>query len=280
MSAVHFGRTSNPLKLVFLHATGFNAFAYKSLLEPMGIHAVAIDLRGHGMSELPIDPENLRNWHIHRDDITAFLQTYVDRPVVLAGHSSGAVTSILAAEYNREKVSGVVAFDPPTMPWPVRMMPYIPGGKKYTSRRFPIARNAGKRRAVFPDLETAFNRYQGRGTFKGVSDEALRDYLEGGMKPHADGMQLTCDPKWEQAMFVAQGHSIFKAARKAPEHVRVLYAGKDSPSTKGTRKKLARILGEGKVETLPDLRHFFPFHEMDFTRQVLTEMIKIVSLAR
>lgn len=279
MSAVHFSRTSNPLKLVFLHATDFNALAYKTLLELMGIHAVALDMRGHGMSELPTDPAILRNWYIHKRDVSTFLHRYVDEPVILAGHSSGAVTSILSAE-NNPKVSGVVAFDTPTMPLLVRLMPYIPGGTRYTFRRFPIASNAGTRRAVFPDMETAFNRYKGRGTFRGVGDEALHDYLGGGMKPHPEGMQLSCDPKWEQAMFVAQGHSIFKAARNAPQHTRIIYAGKDGPSTKGTRAKMTRILGDGKVETRPDFRHFFPFHAIETTRQMLADMINPVSLSR
>ena len=148
MSAVHFGRTSNPLKLVFLHATGFNALAYKTLLEPLSIHGVALDLRGHGMSDLPVDPSKLRNWHIFRDDVCAFLDAFVEHPVVLAGHSIGAVTAALVAEKCPKKVSGLVAFDPPTMPFIVRAMPYFPGGRAFPSRRFPIARQAGRRRSA------------------------------------------------------------------------------------------------------------------------------------
>lgn len=280
MSAVHFGRTGNPLKLIFLHATGFNAFAYKTLLEPMGIHAVALDMRGHGMSELPADPKGLRNWHSLRDDISYFLETYVDKPVVLAGHSSGAVVSVLTAAQSPEKVSGVVAFDPPTMPWLVRAMPYIPGGLTYTAKRFKIASKAGKRRAVFPDLEFAFERYKGRGTFKGVSDEALRDYLEGGLKPHPEGVTLACTPKWEQAMFTGQGHNIYKAARKLPEQVKFIYAKKGGVSTKGTRRAISRAAGTENVEFHEDLAHFFPFHQTEYAQQQLSDMIKRVSLTR
>lgn len=279
MSAVHFGRTSNPLKLVYLHATGFNAYAYKTLLEPLGFHSVALDMRGHGLSELPANPKGLKNWYSLRDDISYFLAQYVDHPIVLAGHSSGAVISFLSAAQTRDKVAGVVAFDPPTMPWPVRMMPYIPGGLNYTAKRFPIARAAGKRRSVFPDLETVFHRYKGRGTFKGVSDEALRDYLIGGFKSHPEGLELTCAPPWEQAMFMAQGHNIFKAARLAPKHAQIIFAGKESPSTRGTRRALSRILGDENVPTYKEFRHFFPFHEMDFARLALSNMIKAVSLS-
>jgi pimeloyl-ACP methyl ester carboxylesterase len=280
ISAVHFGRTSNPLKLVFQHATGFNAFAYKTVLEPLGVHAVALDMRGHGMSELPTDPKGFRNWHQLRDDLVYFLQNHVEKPVVLAGHSSGAVISVLAAAHAPEQASGLVAFDPPTMPWPVRMMPYIPGGLAYSARRFSIARKAGKRRAVFPDLEFAFQRYKGRGTFTGVDDEALHDYLEGGLKPHPDGVTLACAPKWEQAMFIAQGHNIFKAARNLPRHVRFIYAKKFGVSTRGTRRKIANAVGEDNVEFHEELAHFFPFHDTAFAQDALAGMIKTVSLSR
>jgi pimeloyl-ACP methyl ester carboxylesterase len=279
MSAVHFGRTSNPLKLVFLHATGFNAYAYKTLLESMGIHAVALDMRGHGMSELPADPKGFRNWHSLRDDISYFLDTYVEKPIVLAGHSSGAVVSVLTAAQSREKVSGVVAFDPPTMPWLVRAMPYIPGGLAYTAKRFKIADKAGKRRAVFPDLEFAFERYKGRGTFKGVSDEALRDYLEGGLKSHPEGVELACAPKWEQAMFIGQGHNIYKAARNLSDHVRFIYAKQGGVSTKRTRRAIERIVGPENVDFREDFAHFFPFHEIEYAQQQLSDMIKRVSLS-
>ena len=279
MSAVHFGRTSNPLKLVFLHATGFNAYAYKTLLEPLGVHAVALDMRGHGLSELPTDPKGFKNWHSLRNDISYFLDHYTQKAVVIAGHSSGAVVSVLTAAQSPKKVSGVLAFDPPTMPWPVRIMPYIPGGLAYTGRRFPIAYKASKRRAIFPDLEFAFQRYKGRGTFKGVSDEALRDYLIGGLKPHTDGMELACSPSWEQAMFIAQGHNIFKAAKSYSGPIKFIYARQSGVSTKGTRRAIARAVGAANVDYRKDFAHFFPFHESEFTQNEITNMIKRVSLA-
>jgi len=70
MSAVHFGDTSNPAQLVMLNANGFNGYSYKTIIEPLGVHAIALDMRGHGMSELPTDVAALKNWDVFRDDIT------------------------------------------------------------------------------------------------------------------------------------------------------------------------------------------------------------------
>jgi len=54
LSALHFGPTSEPVQLVFLHANGFNARSYTQILSKLGVHVVAFDMRGHGHSrEMP-----------------------------------------------------------------------------------------------------------------------------------------------------------------------------------------------------------------------------------
>lgn len=278
MSAVHFGRTSNPLKLIFLHATGFNGYAYKSILEPLGIHAMAIDLRGHGMTELPTDIHALRNWHIFRDDVTAFLDAHVKQAVVLVGHSCGGTVAALTAAARADKVSGLLALDPVTMPLLARIWSYLPGGRAYMKKRFPLARNAGKRRSVFDNQQAAFDRYIGRGTFKGVSDDALSDYLTGGLKPDGQGVRLACEPLWEQAVFTAQGHNIFKAAKAYSGPKQFIYAGKFGPSFPRTRRNIAKIVGDNQMSFHKNYAHFFPLQEPEFTVGIMDAMIKRAAL--
>lgn len=280
MSVVHFGRASNPLKLIFLHATGFNGYAYRSILEPLGVHAMAIDLRGNGMTDLPIDISSLRSWTPFADDMAIFLDQHVKEPVVLAGHSSGAVIGVLAAAKRPERVSGVVAFDPVSLPLLARMWPYLPGGRTYMKKRFSLARNAGRRRAVFDDAQAVFDRYHQRGTFKGMSDDALRDYITGGFKPHADGITLACTPLWEQAVFTAQGHNIYKAAKSFPGPKHMIYAGKFAPSLKSTRNKMRRIVGDDDFEFHKDFEHFFPLQKPEVAIEAMSAMIKRAALNR
>src|ERR1044071_8001790 len=82
-----------PPDLVFLHATGFNAHTYKSLLAPLGeqFRVVALDQRGHGRSRLPNDPRLIDSWRIYVRDLLDLLPvlTRGGRPPVLAGHSMG-----------------------------------------------------------------------------------------------------------------------------------------------------------------------------------------------
>ena len=266
ISAVHFGDMSAPVRLIMLNANGFNGYSYKTILEPLGVHAIALDLRGHGMSELPTNVAALKNWYIFRDDIIEFFNRYIEGPVVLAGHSYGAVTGILALPQIKEKVSGYVGFDPVLVPALARIVNRMPGGRSFMKKRLPIARNAGRRRSKFESLEAAFERYKNRGAFRGFTDEAFRDYLKGGLIPDGKGVRLACDPLWEQAIFVAQGHNVFKAISHLPrENSHITFAGKHGAvSFKSGRKAIANVIGAKNVVFDKDRAHMFPMHDPDY----------------
>ena len=280
LSAVHFGRTSNPLKLVFLHANGFNAMSYRAVLQPLGVHAVALDMRGHGFSELPADPEALANWHIFRDDIIDFFERYVERPVVLAGHSFGAVSGILAAGHLGAKCAGFVGFDPVMMPQPYRALSATKAGRNMMKKRLPIAAKAGRRRAEFGSAEAAFKNYKGRGAFKKVSDDIIKDYLTGGLIETKSGMRLACNPLWEQAIFCAQNQNSFKAARALPDHRKIIFAGKNSPTPFSMQARMKARLGRESVRSSSKLDHLFPLQNPQMSGKILEDMLKAVSLSK
>ena len=278
ISTLHFGDVSTPVKLVMLNANGFNGYSYKTILQPLGMHAVALDLRGHGMSELPTDIARLKNWHIFRDDVAEFFDRYIESPAVLAGHSYGGVTGILAMPFIKDKVSGYVGFDPVLVPGLFRAMNRLPGGRAYMKARLPIARNAGRRKAHFESFEAAFNRYQNRGAFRGFSDEALRDYLTGGLRADGEGVKLACDPLWEQAIFTAQGHNVFRAATSLPrDNSHITFAGKyGAVSFPSGRRAMAKIIGAENVAFDKNRAHMFPMQDSEYAieklRGVLSKM--------
>ncbi len=277
LSVLHFGDMSKPLELVFLHANGFNAQSYRRILSELDVHAVAFDMRGHGQSRDM--PQNLRmkNWHVFRDDCVEFFDHYAgdmtDGLITLAGHSFGAVSGILAAPHLKGRLAGYVGFDPVSVPMMFRLTSALPGGRAYMKRRVPIARNAGRRKSVFESPEAAFERYQGRGAFRGVPDEVLKDYIAGGLIERADGhWELACRPDWEQTIFVAQWHNLFKAARSLPKNSKIIYAGGRPPvSTKGTRAAVQTAQPEGEVVFHATLGHLFPLQDPDMATRILLE---------
>ena len=278
ISAVHFGRTANPLKLVFLHANGFNAMSYRSVLQPLGVHAAALDMRGHGMSKLPADAAALSSWHIFRDDVCEFFERYVDRPVILAGHSFGAVSAILAAPILGGKVSGFVGFDPVIVPQPFRALSATKAGRQMMKTRLPIAAKAGRRRADFSSQKQAFDNYKGRGVFKNMKDDVIQDYLTGGLIKTGGGARLACAPLWEQAIFCAQNHNTMKAARHLPDQREIMFAGKNSPTPFSLQARMKARLGRDNVRSSSKLDHLFPLHAPALAARALENMLKKVSL--
>jgi pimeloyl-ACP methyl ester carboxylesterase len=275
ISAVHFGDTAQTPQLLMLNANGFNGYSYKTILEPLGVHAIALDLRGHGLSELPTDVAALKNWHIFRDDVVEFFNRYIEATLVLAGHSYGAVTGMLAMPQIKDKVRGYVGFDPVLVPSLARAFNRMPGGRSIMKKRLPIARNAGRRRSKFESLEAAFERYKNRGAFRGFTDEALRDYLTGGLVVDGEGVKLACDPLWEQAIFTAQGHNVFKAIPHLPKNnSHVTFAGKHGAvSFKSGRNAIAKVIGAENVVFDKDRAHMFPMHDPDYAIGRLREAL-------
>lgn len=281
ISALHFGDMDKPASLVFLHATGFNGLAYQSLLGPIAeqndVHIIALDLRGHGMTRLPDDPAILKNWNIVRDDVLAFFDRYIDGPIALAGHSFGAGVSLMAGAIGSDKIKSVIAFDPVTLPLFMRNFMKLSAGRNFAKTRFSLARNAGKRRALFESKDAVFARYHGRGPFKNTPDIVLRDYIDGGFKDAPGGVKLSCAPAWEQAVFVAQGQNIFRAAKtclaKTGGRTQIIYAVKGAPSDRIMRARMQRLLGSEKVQTLKDRAHFFPLEDPEFTAGFLRRAI-------
>ena len=276
ISALHFGDTTQPVRLLFTHANGFNALANREILEPLGVHTIALDMRGHGRTQLPTSPDELSTWQIFREDIVDFAERHLDGNFAIAGHSFGGISAILAAPYLKDRLTGYVGFDPVSMPRYIQRMSAFKFWRKNMKKRVPIARNAGRRRAVFDSAEAAFERYQGRGAFKYVSDQVIRDYLSGGLTENDDGtVRLSCDPQWEQAIFAAQNNNPYKAAKALPKNSHIVYAAKGGAvSTPSTRLRMKFAQPAMQIDFRKDLAHLFPFQNPAIAIDVLQDMLK------
>lgn len=275
MSAIHFGDQTAPVKMVFLHATGFNALAYRSLLEDLGIHVLALDLRGHGHTQLPTDIEKVASFYTYAKDVTAYLDAHVPGKVILCGHSLGASCAILAARMAPDKISKVLSFDPVILPFHVRMIMKSKRGRKRLQSAFPMARNAGRRRDVFSSLESAFKRFHGRGPFKHFTDTALWDYVSGGFiaqnPKDGDGVRLLCRPRWEQFTYTAQGHNMKSAIRQLPKDSHILITNFVEPVS--WIPKMQAKCPHIKIEHYPKLDHFYPLINPEISLPALKDIL-------
>lgn len=265
MSVLDMGEAPRSPDMIFTHANGFNALTYRTLLKPLARDAriLAPDMRGHGRSTLPAPSGWRRSWRDLRDDLVSLIDAVEGPPMVLAGHSMGAIVALLAADQRSERIRGVVMLDPVILPRPAALAMSLPLIGR-AARRYPLVKNALRRRASFGSREAAVDAYRGRGAFRGWPDPVLADYAADAFRDGVDGVQLTCSPAWEASNYAAQGCDPWPILRGLGRPVTILKAEHGSTCSLGP----GRIPGVD-VSTVAGGTHFFPMLEPTQTRAAL-----------
>lgn len=266
MAALEFGPPERPLDVIFMHANGFNAGTYRTILAPLAdrLRILAVDQRGHGRTTLPAVPYASNAWTGFRDDLLALLAALGETPTVLAGHSMGGTACVLAAGERADAAKRLVLFDPVVMT-PERLTSLGHDGL----RNSPLALGALRRRAVFASRDAALEGYLGRGAFKTWPEASLRDYLADGVLETADGqVALSCAPEWESSNFSAHFHDTIGAFAKIAAPIRILKA--EIGSTCGLEQHEAEVLARDvDLEVIPGTSHFLPMERPDLVREAL-----------
>ena len=258
------GLRDRPVDIVFLHANGFNALTYRAILEPLGagLHVVAIDQRGHGLTALPTVVEGREDWLDLRDDLLAVFETLRIEKAVVSGHSMGGTVSILAAAVDARVARSLVLFDPVI----------IFGERPSDEPHSPMVEAARRRRAVFDDRAQVFASYRGRGAFRTWPDEILSDYLKYGLRDLPGGqVALTCSPTWEASGYSAHAHDTAAAIAALTCPTRVFKAEENSTCRLGS-EDFPPPVGVG-VEIISGTTHFLPMERPELVRRALLDAV-------
>jgi len=274
IAAIAFGDPARPVDVIFVHANGFNAMTYSSVLAPLGkrLHVMAIDQQGHGRSPQRVSSEGRRDWLLFRDDLVGLLDTLGGGPLLLSGHSMGGTASVMASALRPGRVKGLALFDPVIMP--EDMARRVASGEAPAFSESPLAVGSARRRSVFASREEAFSRYRGRGAFTTWPDEALRDYLEDGFRDRPDGqVELSCAPDWETANFSSHYHDPWGPLHSLRMPVTILRAEQASTCSVSAAEPFLAGNPAFEVETIPGTTHFLPIERPDLVRETIVEMV-------
>jgi pimeloyl-ACP methyl ester carboxylesterase len=269
MAVLDFGDASRPVDVVFLHANGFNAMTYRSILGPLSatLRIIAPDLRGHGATTLPAVVSGQKGWDQFRDDTISLLDSLDGPPVTLAGHSLGGSTALLVADKRPGRVSNVVAFDPVVWTPFEHAMLHMPWGRAIAGHA-PIVKMAERRRSVFDDRPAAFDGYRDRGAFRGWPETMLADYVSAAFHDTDEGkVSLICTPQWEASVYLAQRNDTWGALRRLTRPARIIRG--DTRSTTHV-KQLGRRYPNVSIETTPG-DHFYPMRHPDVVRDAILD---------
>ena len=193
------GGTGQPLH--FLHANGYPPACYEPLFD-----LLRSQYHVFGMTLRPLwpesKPEDLRDWNPLSDDLLRFLDEQKAGPLISMGHSIGAIVTLRAALQQPERFRALILLDP-VLFLPSRIYAWnLARAVGLAYRLHPLINGALKRRRTFDDLDTVFRGYRKREIFRYFSDESLRIFIAGMVKPRADGgFELAYSPEWESRIY-------------------------------------------------------------------------------
>jgi pimeloyl-ACP methyl ester carboxylesterase len=255
--AVHdLGGPDHAPVIVFVHATGFNAHAWRPFAAALAPRhrVVALDLRAHGVARTPEDVD--LTWTGFGDDVVAVLDSGALPPGPLhgVGHSMGGAALCMAAARRPWALRSLWLFEPIVPP---------PDGfadDDGTVRPNPLAEGAERRRRSFESLDAALDNYASKPPLGSFHPDALRGYVEGGFEAMPDGtVTLRCRPEWEAATFrMAAGNPAWEALPSIDIPTTVAVGEDVEMGPSRWSPDVAARLPKGRLLDHPELTHFGP----------------------
>jgi pimeloyl-ACP methyl ester carboxylesterase len=265
--------------LHFAHANGFNSEVYRTLLAPLAprFQIFASDMRGHGFTTLPTASGMTKGWSIHGADLNEFLATVHAGPLVLAGHSMGAIASLMMAAHHPERVRALVLAEPVLVPSAMAFA--LARLVRAAGVRPPvpdIAERAARRREIFASFDEAFFAYRGRGAFETWPEQVLRDYLSGGLEPTGNGteVRLACRPWWEAENFRASPPGIARLAKLVRCPLTII-VGENGTARDRELGVMTRMHRSARVVRVPGASHFLPMERPEIVRDEMERSLRL-----
>jgi len=255
-------------KLHFAHANSYPAGVYRQYFAPLSasFDIQTLDMHGHN-PRYPVDD----CWEQLVDEYINELTTRYQEPVVLVGHSLGGMLSMLVAKKRPELVRCVVMLDSPIVAgwraWAWRLIKLTGSAHKVPPAKFAI-----RRRNVWPDPQAAYQHFAAKELFAAWAPGVLQDYIDCGLKPHPEGVQLRFTREQETAIYSTLPHHLSRVVRSRFPVPIGFIGGTDSWETSQSGLGHTRAFVGRHFRLLPG-GHLFPMECPEAAAQATAQMI-------
>ncbi|TNC78374.1 alpha/beta hydrolase [Janthinobacterium lividum] len=255
-------------QLHFAHANSYPAGTYRKLFGLLGRHynVQALDMHAHD----PAYPVSTGWPELVREYIDELERRY-SAPVILVGHSLGGMLSVMVAKQRPDLVRCVVLLDSPVVAgWRallVRLARNTALGERFSPSRF-----SARRRKLWPDAQAAYEHFAAKDMFAIWAPNVLRDYIDSGLVPHPEGVQLRFTREVETQVYRSLPHHIGGLVKDGFPVPIGFIGGTESVECRQAGLKATRKLVGRFFRQVPG-GHLFPMENPELTAQVVREMI-------
>ncbi|MGQ0805585.1 MAG: alpha/beta fold hydrolase [Actinomycetota bacterium] len=256
LTAYGWGGDGAPLLLA--HATGFHGLVWAPVAEQVvaaGRRVWSFDFRGHGDSDR--SPGLDYHWDRFADDVLAVVDQLGlagDPGLLAAGHSKGAAALLRAEQEHPGTFARLWCYEPVLFPSDEPLEP---------RDDFPLAEGARRRRAVWPSREAVRESYASRPPFDVLAPDALRAYVEHGLRDRDDGsVELKCAPEDEAAVYsMGVANGVYPRLGEIACPVLVACGEETDAMVPKLTQMVVDRLPRGRLEVMSGLGHFGPLQD-------------------
>ncbi|MDG4893526.1 alpha/beta hydrolase [Mesorhizobium sp. WSM4976] len=246
---------TGPLML-FFHGITSNSAVFAPLMAQLSARftTVAVDQRGHGLSD---KPESGYEANDYADDIASLIRTLGRGPAILVGHSLGARNSVTAAARNPELVRSVIAID---------FTPYI---ETEALDALESRVNAGDR--IFSDVEAVQAYLAGR--YPNIPAGAIRIRAESGYRQVEGGLRPLASPSAMAQTAKGLRADLTQAWRDVAKPVLIVRGEESKLVSAAALAKTSRLRPDLPVVVVPGADHYVNEVCPEVTLKAITNFI-------
>jgi len=254
--------------LHFAHANAYPPGSYRQLLEPL-----AASHRLKCIHWLPlVQPDHhphFRNWHELIPDLVHFIETEFDPPVLAAGHSMGAVVTMMAASRRPDLFRAVALIDPVLLPLKKTLLLGLTPQR--WKARLPIVAKALNRPNRWDSREQAFAFHRRARAFARVGDEALWDYIRAGTKETADGGYALAFPREWEARIYATCPWVWPDLRRCRVPMLAIRGSLSEVVPDAVWERWRQVHPQARFVDIEDAGHLVPLQRPDRVAEAISE---------